>query len=203
MEGPKTLNPCGHPHPQCPQAPPSSSHGGCLDRPCQGFVRWPCLVPLSSTHSMELTRPFPTLGAGGGGPRVGGEAPGSFISNDEGEMQGQKPRNPEGVRQGQVEAGLRWGWHMQAGREQGPPRQGVPTSPGSRVCQDQSLTQRPGTPAEQSFFQLEQENQNLVSKAPQAQKPSLSPCTRVPATGLQPVPSAQSPVPASLPHSPS
>ncbi|XP_060049221.1 coiled-coil domain-containing protein 188 isoform X3 [Erinaceus europaeus] len=161
MEGPKTLNPCGHPHPQCPQAPPSSSHGGCLDRPCQGFVRWPCLVPLSSTHSMELTRPFPTLGAGGGGPRVGGEAPGSFISNDEGEMQGQRPRNPEGVRQGQVEAGLQWGWHMQAGREQGPPRQGVPTSPGSRVCQDRSLIQRPGTPAEQSFFQLEQENQNL------------------------------------------
>ncbi|XP_037351915.1 coiled-coil domain-containing protein 188 isoform X2 [Talpa occidentalis] len=178
MEGPKTLGPCGHSHPQCPQPPASSSHGGCLDPPCQGFVRWPCLVPLSSAHSMESTRPFPAPGGAGGAPRVGAEVPGNFISSDKGEMQHQRTKDPAGARQGQMEAGLGWGWPLHSGREPGTPRQEVPSSSGPRPCPGSPLTPRAGTPAssraapsqlqsiplgpaEQSFFHLEQENQNL------------------------------------------
>ncbi|XP_059265992.1 coiled-coil domain-containing protein 188 [Mustela nigripes] len=178
MEGPKTLGPCGHSHPQCPQPSASSSHGGCLDSPCQGFVRWPCLVPLSSTHSIESARPFPPPGAGGGGPRVGGEVPGNFMASEEGEMQRQRPRDPAGARQAQVEARLGWGWPLHSGREQGAPRQGGSPSSGPRPCPCPPLPTGSGTPAspraapsplqsmpldpaEQSFLQLEQENQNL------------------------------------------
>ncbi|CAD7674014.1 unnamed protein product [Nyctereutes procyonoides] len=178
MEGPKTLGPCGHSHPQCPQAQASSSHGGCLDPPCQGFVRWPCLVPLSSTHSIESARPFPPPGVGGGGPRVGAEVPGGFMASEDREMQRQRPRDPAGVRQGHVEARLGWGWPLHSGREQGAPRQGVPPSSGPRPCPCPPMPSGSGTPAspraaasplqsvvlgpaEQSFLQLEQENQNL------------------------------------------
>nr|XP_014690916.2 coiled-coil domain-containing protein 188 isoform X2 [Equus asinus] len=178
MEGPKTLAPCGHSHLQCPQSPASSSHGGCLDPPCQGFVRWPCLVPLSSTHSMESARPFPAPGAGGGVPRVGNEAPGGFRGSEEGEMQRQRPRDPAGARQGQMEAGLGWGWSLHSGQEQGAPRRGGGPSSGPRTCPCPPLPVGAGTPAspraapsqlqsvplgpaEQSFLQLEQENQNL------------------------------------------
>ncbi|XP_011225007.2 coiled-coil domain-containing protein 188 isoform X7 [Ailuropoda melanoleuca] len=178
MEGPKTLGPCGHSHPQCPQPSASSSHGGCLDPPCQGFVRWPYLVPLSSTHSIESARPFQPPGAGGGGPRVGGEVPGNYIASEEGEMQRQRPRDPAGARQGQVEARLGWGWPLHSGREQGAPRQGGSPSSGPRPCPCPPLPTGSGTPAlpraapsplqsvpldpaEQSFLQLEQENQNL------------------------------------------
>ncbi|XP_077730866.1 coiled-coil domain-containing protein 188 isoform X4 [Canis aureus] len=178
MEGPKTLGPCGHSHPQCPQPQASSSHGGCLDPPCQGFVRWPCLVPLSSTHSIESARPFPPPGAGGGGPRVGAEVPGGFMASEDREMQRQRPREPAGMRQGHVEARLGWGWPLHSGREQGAPRQGAPPSSGPRPCPCPPMPSGSGTPAspraaasplqsvalgpaEQSFLQLEQENQNL------------------------------------------
>ncbi|XP_039098829.1 coiled-coil domain-containing protein 188 isoform X1 [Hyaena hyaena] len=178
MEAPKTLGPCGHSHPQCPQPSASSSHGGCLDSPCQGFVRWPCLVPLSSTHSIESTRPFPPPEVGSGGPRVGAEVPGNFIANEEGEMQRQRPRDPTGTRQGQVEARLGWGWPLHSGREQGAPRAGGAPSSGPRPCPCPPLPTGAGTPgspraapsqlqgvplgsAEQSFLQLEQENQTL------------------------------------------
>ncbi|XP_025330589.1 coiled-coil domain-containing protein 188 isoform X14 [Canis lupus baileyi] len=178
MEGPKTLGPCGHSHPQCPQPQASSSHGGCLDPPCQGFVRWPCLVPLSSTHSIESARPFPPPGAGGGGPRVGAEVPGGFMASEDREMQRQRPREPAGMRQGHVEARLGWGWPLHSGREQGAPRQGAPPSSGPRPCPCPPMPSGSGNPAspraaasplqsvalgpaEQSFLQLEQENQNL------------------------------------------
>uniref|UniRef100_A0ABI7Z6G0 Coiled-coil domain containing 188 n=1 Tax=Felis catus TaxID=9685 RepID=A0ABI7Z6G0_FELCA len=178
MEGPKTLGPCGHSHPQCPQPSASSSHAGCLDPPCQGFVRWPCLVPLSSTLSIESARPFPPPGVGGGGPRVGAEVPGSFMANEEGEMQRQRPRDPTGTKRGQEEARLGWGWPLHSGREQGAPRPGgspssgprpgpcppLPTgagTPASPRAAPSQLQNVPLGPAEQSFFQLEQENQNL------------------------------------------
>ncbi|KAF6080715.1 coiled-coil domain containing 188 [Phyllostomus discolor] len=76
MEGPKTLGPCGLSHPQCPQPSTSSSHGGCLDPPCQGFVSWSCPGPLSSMHSVESARTFPAPGPGVGGPRAA-RTPGS------------------------------------------------------------------------------------------------------------------------------
>ncbi|XP_066222581.1 coiled-coil domain-containing protein 188 [Saccopteryx leptura] len=178
MEGAKTLGPCGHPHPQCPQPSTSSSHGGCLDPPCQGFVRWPCVVPLSSTHSVESARAFPAPEAGPGGPRVGSEVPGGFIASEEGEMQRQRPRDPAGMRQGQMESGLGWGCSLHSGREQGSPRQGASPSSRRRPCPCPHLTLRAGSPAspraapaqlqsvplqpaEQSFLQLEQENQKL------------------------------------------
>ncbi|CAK6440292.1 unnamed protein product [Pipistrellus nathusii] len=180
MEGPKTLGPCGHAHPQCSQPSTSSSHGGCLEPPpCQGFVRWPCLVPLSSTHSVESSGTFPAPGAAGCGPSVGSEGPEGFIASEEGEMQRQRPRDPAGARPGPMEAaGLEWGWPLHSGREQGPSRQGGPPSTGPRPfpCQHLSpgagtpapprpaspqLQSGPGGPAEQSFLQLEQENQKL------------------------------------------
>ncbi|KAF5916784.1 hypothetical protein HPG69_000850 [Diceros bicornis minor] len=178
MEGPKTLAPCGHSHPQCPQPPTSSSHGRCLDPPCQGFVRWPCLVPLSSTHSLELARPFPDPGAGAGAPRVGSEAPESFSASEEGETQRQTRRDPAGAGHRHMETGLQWGWPLHSGQEQGAPRQGGPPSSGPRPCPCPPLPPRAATPAtpraapsqlqsvslgpaEQSFLQLEQENQNL------------------------------------------
>ncbi|XP_012859755.2 coiled-coil domain-containing protein 188 [Echinops telfairi] len=58
MEGPKTLGPCGHYHPQCPQTP-ALCHGRCLEQPCQGFVRGPCLAPLFSMYPVGSVRPFP------------------------------------------------------------------------------------------------------------------------------------------------
>uniref|UniRef100_A0A8C9DED3 Coiled-coil domain containing 188 n=1 Tax=Prolemur simus TaxID=1328070 RepID=A0A8C9DED3_PROSS len=179
MEGPKTLGPCGHSHPPCPPAPApaSSSHGGCLDQPCQGFVRWPCLVPLTSDHSVESDRPFPAPGTGGGGPRVGGESPGIFLSCEEGEVPQQRARDPAGPRQ-EVGAGLGWGWSPHPGREQGAPRQGLSPSSGPRPCPCPPLMPGGGAPAspraapsplqcrppgsaEQSFLQLEQENHSL------------------------------------------
>lgn len=183
MEGPKTLEPCGHSHSQCPQPSTSSSHGRCLDPPCQGFVRWPCLVPLSSTHSVDSAGAFPAPGAGAGGPRAGSEVTGGFIASEEGEMQRQRPRDPAGIRQGQMAAGLEWGWPLHSGREQGSPRPGGAPSSGPRPCLYPHLSPGAGTPAspgaapsqlqstalgptEQSFLQLEQENQNLVSEAP-------------------------------------
>ncbi|XP_029778160.1 coiled-coil domain-containing protein 188 isoform X3 [Suricata suricatta] len=178
MEVSKTLGPCGHSYPQCPPPSASSSHGGCLDPPCQGFVRWPCLVPLSSTHSIESARPFPPPEVGGGGPRVGAEVPGTFIANEEGEMQRQRPRDPTETRQGQVEARLGWSWPLHSGREQGAPRPRGPPSSGPRPCPGPPLpkgaetkgspraapSQLQGVPlgsAERSFLQLEQENQTL------------------------------------------
>ncbi|XP_054448716.1 coiled-coil domain-containing protein 188 [Pteronotus mesoamericanus] len=178
MEGPKTLGPCGHSHPQCPQPSTSSSHGGCLDPPCQGFVSWPCPGPLSSTHSVESVRAFPAPGAGAGGPRVGSGVAGGFIASEEGEMQRQRPRDPAGARQGQMEEELGWGWPLHSGRESRSPRQGGAPSIGPRPCPCPHLPQGTGTPAsprvassqlqsvtlgpaEPSFLQLEQENQNL------------------------------------------
>ncbi|XP_047418518.1 coiled-coil domain-containing protein 188 [Sciurus carolinensis] len=178
MEGPKTLGPCGHSHSQCPPAPASSSHGGCLDQPCQGFVRWPCLIPIPSTHSLESVRILPVPGAGGREPRVGGEATRVFFSSEEGEMQRQRAREPVGPRQGEMEAGLGWGWPLHQGLEQGPYRQGGSPSLGPRPCPCPNLPLGGGVPAspriapsqlqsgplgsaEQSFLQLEQENHSL------------------------------------------
>ncbi|XP_051047008.1 coiled-coil domain-containing protein 188 isoform X2 [Phodopus roborovskii] len=177
MEGPKPPGPCGHSHPQCPPAPASSSHGGCLDQPCQGFVRWPCLVPLQSTQSLESSRPFPAPGSGGGGPRVGGEAPGMFLSSEEGEIPRQRAREPAGSRQ-EMEAEVEWGWPLHPGHEQGPPKQTGPPTSGPKPCPCPTLppgggvTAPPRTAptqlqsgtlgaAEQSFLQLEQENHSL------------------------------------------
>ncbi|CAO2631130.1 Coiled-coil domain-containing protein 188 [Lemmus lemmus] len=177
MEGPKPLGPCGHSHPQCPPAPISNSHGGCLDQPCQGFVRWSCLPPPQSTQSLESSRPFPAPGTGGGGPRVGGEAPGIFLSSEEGEMPRQRARE-SAVSRREVEAEVEWSWPLHPEHEKGPPRQtGSPTS-GSRPCACPTLpsgggaTASPRTAptqlqggtlesAEQSFLQLEQENHSL------------------------------------------
>lgn len=191
MEGTKTLGPCGRTHPQCSQPSTSSSHGGCLDPPCQGFVRWPCLVPLNSTHLLESARAFPAPGAAGRGPRVGSEVPGSFIANEEGEMQRQRPRDPAVVRQGQTEAGLGWGWPLNSGKEQRVPRQGGAPTLEPRPCPCPPLPPETGTqaspraaspqlqstplgPTEQSFLQLEQENQNLVSEASTSKAARLS-----------------------------
>lgn len=150
------------------------------------------MVPLSSTHSVESARPFPAPGTGGGGPRVGDEVPGNFITAEEGEMQRQRPRDhPAGARQGQVETGLGWGWPLHSGREQGTPTQGAGPSSGPRPCPCPPLTPGAGTPAspraapsqlqsvllgpaEQSFLQLEQENQNLVSALPALPGPKPS-----------------------------
>lgn len=198
MEGPKTLGPCGHTHPQCPQPPAPSSHGGCLDPPCPVFARWPCMVPLSPTHSMETARPFSALGTGSGGPRVGGEVPGNFITSEDGELQRQRPRDPARMRQGQTDARLGWGWalHSSREREQRASRHAAGPSSGPRPCPCPPLI--PGTgasaspradppqlqgiplgPAEQSFLQLEQENQSLVSTRPQ---PRQTPCPARPHT---------------------
>ncbi|XP_057599894.1 LOW QUALITY PROTEIN: coiled-coil domain-containing protein 188 [Hippopotamus amphibius kiboko] len=179
MEGPKALGPCGHAHSQCPHPPASSSHRGCPDPPCQGFVPWPCTVPLGSTHSTESARPCPAPEAGGGGLGVGGEVPGHFLISEEGEVQGPRPRDPPaGARQAQTEAGRGWGWPLCSGREQGPPGRaaGPSSGPGPRPCPP--LTPAAGTPATtragpsrlqsvplgpaaRSFLQLEQENQHL------------------------------------------
>uniref|UniRef100_A0A2K5YLJ6 Coiled-coil domain containing 188 n=1 Tax=Mandrillus leucophaeus TaxID=9568 RepID=A0A2K5YLJ6_MANLE len=164
MEGLKTLGPCGHPHPQCPPAPASSSHGECLDQPCQGFAGWPCLGPISSAHSVQSQRPFPVPGAGGRGARVEGEAPGLFLSSQE-----QRARDPEGPRQGDVEPGLGWGWPLHPGSNQGAPRQGESTGSEPRPCPCPPLSPEGGAlasaeplgSAEQSFLQLEQENHSL------------------------------------------
>ncbi|XP_049979019.1 coiled-coil domain-containing protein 188 [Alexandromys fortis] len=177
MEGPKPLGPCGHSHPQCPPAPVSNSHGGCLDQPCQGFVRWSCLPRLQSTQSLESSRPFPAPGTGGGGPRVGGEAPGIFLSSEEGEMSRQRAQEAAAARR-EVEAEVEWGWPLHPEHEKGLPRQtGSPIS-GPRPCPCPTLppgggaTASPRTApthlqggtlesAEQSFLQLEQENHSL------------------------------------------
>uniref|UniRef100_A0A452TPQ5 Uncharacterized protein n=1 Tax=Ursus maritimus TaxID=29073 RepID=A0A452TPQ5_URSMA len=75
-------------------------------------------------------------------------------------------------------ARLGWGWPLHSGREQGTPRQGGSPSSGPRPCPCPPLETGSGTPAspraapsplqsvpldpaEQSFLQLEQENQNL------------------------------------------
>ncbi|KAB0338156.1 hypothetical protein FD754_024777, partial [Muntiacus muntjak] len=180
MEGPKTLGPCGHTHSQCPQPPAPSSHGGCLDPPCPVFARWPCMVPLSPSHSMETARPFSALGTGSGGPRVGGEVPGNFITSEDSELQRQRPRDPARMRQGQTDARLGWGWalHSSREREQRASRQAAGPSSGPRPCPCPPLILGTGAsaspradppqlqglplgPAEQSFLQLEQENQSL------------------------------------------
>ncbi|XP_062038542.1 coiled-coil domain-containing protein 188 isoform X1 [Lepus europaeus] len=179
MEGPKTLGPCGHSHPQCPPAPASSSHGGCLEQPCQGFVRWPCLVPLPSAHSLESTRPFPAPGAAVGGAGVGGEDPRLFLSSHEGETQQQRAREPAGPSH-EVEEGLGWGWPLHPEPEQGAPRQGGSPSAAPRSCTcpcptlppgggapappraaPSQLPSRPLGSAQQPFLQLQQENQSL------------------------------------------
>uniref|UniRef100_A0A8I6AGR1 Coiled-coil domain containing 188 n=2 Tax=Rattus norvegicus TaxID=10116 RepID=A0A8I6AGR1_RAT len=175
MEGPEPLGPCGHSHTQHPPAPVSNNHGGCLNQPCQGFVRWPCLVPLQSTQSLESSRPFPAPGTGSGGPRMRGEAPGMFLSS-EGEIPRQRAREPAGARQEEVE--VEWDWPLHPGHEQGPPRQTAPPTSGPRPCpcptlpprgratasSRQAPTQLQGgtlESAQQSFLQLEQENHSL------------------------------------------
>uniref|UniRef100_A0A8C2LXN1 Uncharacterized protein n=1 Tax=Cricetulus griseus TaxID=10029 RepID=A0A8C2LXN1_CRIGR len=108
---------------------------------------------------------------------VGGEAPGMFLSSEEGDMPRQRAREPAGSRQ-EVEAEVEWGCPLHPGREQGPPRQtGSPTL-GPRSCPCPTLppgggvTASPRTAptqvqsgtlglAEQSFLQLEQENHSL------------------------------------------
>lgn len=190
MEGPNPLGPCGHAHPQCPPAPVSSSHGGCLDQPCQGYVRWPCLVPHQSTQSLESSRPFPAPGTGGGGPRVGGEAPGMFLSSEEAEMPRQRAREPAESRQ-EAEAEVEWGWPLHPGHEQVPPRPAASPTSGPRPCPCPTMPpgggaaasprtaptklQSRGTlgSAEQSFLQLEQENYSLVSASRGANGHSL------------------------------
>ncbi|XP_058512782.1 coiled-coil domain-containing protein 188 isoform X2 [Ochotona princeps] len=168
MEGPKTLGPCGHSHPQCPPTPASSSHGGCLEQPCQGFVRWPCLMSLPSAHSMEAARPFPAPPAGVSGSRVGGEVPRIFLSSEEGE-----PPQPRALREPVAgpshagsEAGLGWGWPLQ----QGTPRQGGMPSSEPRSCPcpcppgGGAPPRAPPDPlgsAEPPFLQLQQENHSL------------------------------------------
>ncbi|XP_017367534.1 coiled-coil domain-containing protein 188 isoform X2 [Cebus imitator] len=175
MEGLKTLGPCGHPHPQCPPAPApaSSSHGGCLEHPCQRFVGWPCLGPISSAHLVQSQRPFPDPEAEGRGPRVGGETPRTFLSIEE-----QRTRNPEGPRQGDLEARLQWAWPLHPGTNQGASRQGGSAGLGPRPCPCPPLSPEGGAlaspraalsqlqcglpgSAAQSFLQLEQENHSL------------------------------------------
>ena len=220
MEGLKTLGPCGHTHPQCPQPPAPSSHGGCLDPPCPVFARWPCTVPLSPTHSMETARPFSALGTGGGGPRVGGEVPGNFITSEDGELQRQRPRDPARMRQGQTDARLGWGWALHSSRErereQRASRQAAGPSSGPRPCPCPSLI--PGTgasaspradppqlqgiplgPAEQSLLQLEQENQSLVSTRPQ---PRQTPCPARPHTSAPSDPQHSRDLPDPMPQTP-
>ncbi|XP_057620549.1 coiled-coil domain-containing protein 188 [Chionomys nivalis] len=177
MEGPKPLGPCGNSHPQCPPAPVSKSHGGCLDQPCQGFVRWSCLPRLQSTQSLESSRPFPAPGTGGGGPRVGGEAPEIFLSSEEGEMSRQRAQEAAAARR-EVEAEVEWGWPLHPEHEKGLPRQTGSPILGPRPCPCPTLppgggaTASPRTAptqlqggtlesAEQSFLQLERENDSL------------------------------------------
>ncbi|KAM4827748.1 coiled-coil domain-containing protein 188 isoform 2-T2 [Thomomys bottae] len=176
MEGPKSLGPCVYSQPQCPPAPASNNHGGRLDQPCQGYVRWPCLVPISSTQSMESTRPFPAPGANCGGPRVGNKASENFLTNEE-ERKQQIVRKPSGPGQGEVETGLRWTWPPPSEQEQEAPKQGGSSNSGPRPCPPPlavggatPASSRPGPSklqngllgcAEQSFRQLEQENHSL------------------------------------------
>lgn len=179
MEGSKPLGPCGHSHSQCPPTSVSNSHGECLDQPCQGFVRWSCLPPFQSTQSLESSRSFPAPGTGCGGPRVGGEAPGIFLSSEEGEMQRQRARETAASRR-EVEAEVEWSWPLQPEHGKGPPRQtGSPTL-GPRPCPCPTLSPGGGAAAsprtaptqlqggtlesaEHSFLQLERENHSLVS----------------------------------------
>ncbi|XP_021112761.1 coiled-coil domain-containing protein 188 isoform X4 [Heterocephalus glaber] len=130
MEGPKALGPCGHTHPQSPPAPASSSHGGCLDQPCQGFVRWPCLVPLPSTHSLEST--FPAPGAKGGVPRMGGKA--SFLSRKEEELQQQRAREPGVARPGEPEKRQNQDLQEQLGAMLGPGQRFLRLCPEHSSC---------------------------------------------------------------------
>ncbi|ELW64706.1 hypothetical protein TREES_T100000634, partial [Tupaia chinensis] len=141
-------------------------------------VRWPCLVPLTSAHSMEPSRPFPAPGKGGGGPRVEEQSSGTFLSSQEGEIQRQRTRDPTGP-QGEMEAGLGWGCPLHPAPEQGAPRSGTaPPSSGPRPCPCPPLPSGGGVPAspragpsqlqcrplgatEQPFLQLEQENHSL------------------------------------------
>ncbi|XP_048199469.1 coiled-coil domain-containing protein 188 [Perognathus longimembris pacificus] len=174
MEGPKSLGPCVFSHLQCPPAPASNSHGGCLDQPCQGCVRWPCLVPISSAQSVEPTRPFPAQGANGGGSRAEQKQ-----QQQQQQQQQQRVREPSGPRQGEMETGVGWGWPPRSEREQEAPRQGGPSNLGPRPfpCppplmpgEGAPVSSRAGTLkhqsgplgcAEQSFRQLEQENHSL------------------------------------------
>ncbi|KAM9622703.1 LOW QUALITY PROTEIN: coiled-coil domain-containing protein 188 [Trichechus inunguis] len=167
MKGPKTLGPCGHYHPQCP-SPPAPSHGRCQDQPCQAFVRWPCLVPLI-THPVGSMRPFPAPGAGGRVPRVGGESHGAFTFGKEGETQ-QRQNNQPGASQKEAAAGLGWGLAPYSGGgwgcsgKGGPPAQGPEPVEGTSASPQAAPSQLQNpllVPAEQSFLQLEQENQCL------------------------------------------
>ncbi|XP_077016521.1 coiled-coil domain-containing protein 188 isoform X2 [Tamandua tetradactyla] len=167
MEGPKPLGACGHPHPQRPP-PPAPSHGGFLEQRCQGFVRWPCLVPLTCTHPVGSMRPLPVLGAEGGGPRLGSEAHGGISSDPEGQTRGQGQRNGTGTRPGETEARPGWGWTLSLGRgapSSGPgpcpspqPMGRSPASPGAAPPQ---LQDGLPLPTEPSFLQLQQENRRL------------------------------------------
>uniref|UniRef100_A0A8I5NF87 Uncharacterized protein n=1 Tax=Papio anubis TaxID=9555 RepID=A0A8I5NF87_PAPAN len=156
---------------------------------CQGFVGWPCLVPISSAHSVQSQRPYPVPGAGdrGRGPRVESKAPAIFLSSKE-----QTARNPEGLRQGNLETRLRWGWPLHPGSNQRASRQEGSTGSGPRPCACPSLSLEgralaspraalsqlqcgPLGSAEQSFLQLEQENHSLVSTPPTPWHPCPSP----------------------------
>ncbi|XP_042522068.1 coiled-coil domain-containing protein 188 [Dipodomys spectabilis] len=179
MEGPKSLGPCVYSHPQCPPAPASNSHGGCVDQPCQGCVRWPCLLPIPSVQSVETARPFPAPGANGGGSRVGFKGSEIFLAKEEGERQQQRGRELSGPRQGEAETGLGRGWPPHSEREQEAPRHGGPSNLGPRPAPcPPPLPPGGGTPAlsragsskhqngsleaaEQSFRQLAQENHSL------------------------------------------
>uniref|UniRef100_A0A452EJ62 Coiled-coil domain containing 188 n=1 Tax=Capra hircus TaxID=9925 RepID=A0A452EJ62_CAPHI len=109
-----------------------------------------------------------------------GRVPGNFITSEDGELQGQRPRDPARMRQGQTDTRLGWGWalHSSHEQEQRAPRQVAGPTSGPRPCPCPPLI--PGTgasaspradppqlqgiplgPAEPPFLQLEQENQSL------------------------------------------
>uniref|UniRef100_A0A8C6QZJ4 Coiled-coil domain containing 188 n=1 Tax=Nannospalax galili TaxID=1026970 RepID=A0A8C6QZJ4_NANGA len=85
---------------------------------------------------------------------------------------------PAEPRQGDVEAGVEWGWPLSSGQEQASHRQAGSPTPGSRSCLCPTLPSGGGAPVsprpaptklqgrslgstEQSFLQLEQENHSL------------------------------------------
>nr|XP_054532071.1 coiled-coil domain-containing protein 188-like isoform X3 [Pan troglodytes] len=137
-----------------------------------------CSVTLPGPHllyslsAVPETLPSPRgRGEGGGDPGWRARLPGSFLSSEE-----QRARNPEGLRQGDLESGLGWGWPLNPGSNQGAPRQGEFTGSGVRPCPCPPLSREGGAlalpkaalsqlqcgplgSAQQSF--LEQENHSL------------------------------------------